>query len=65
MDWKQFFVKVGKGALSGVVAIAGGLMAAGIPMDKHAAIAAGGAILSAAVHGAWNVVDQYLAGWKA
>ena len=62
MNFKEFFYKVGKGALSGVIAIAGGLFAAGIPLDKHAIFAALGAIASAAIHGGANAIEQGLKG---
>ena len=60
MDWKEFFYKTGKGALGGVIAIAGGLFIGGIPMDKHGWLTVLGAIASAAFHGGANVVKQYV-----
>jgi hypothetical protein len=62
MNFKELFYKVGKGALSGVIAIAGGLLTAGIPLDKHAVFAVLGAIASAAFHGGANAVEQYVKG---
>lgn len=62
MNWKEFGLKTAKGAVSGAAAIAGGLFFTGHPFDANAAKMAGGAVISAAFHGAWNAAAQYLDG---
>lgn len=62
MNWKELAYKTGKGAFSGVVAIAGGLFAAGFPMDKKSWLMVLGAIASAAIHGGANAIKQYMDG---
>jgi hypothetical protein len=62
MNLKELAYKTGKGAFSGVIAISGGLFAAGIPMDKKSWIMVLGAIASAAIHGGANAIKQYMDG---
>ncbi len=58
MDWKAILRKTLKGAFSGIVAIAGGLFAAGMPMDRHSVVMTAGAIGSAAIHGGLEAFKQ-------
>jgi hypothetical protein len=62
VNWKELGYKTVKGAFSGVVAIGGGLFAAGFPVDKQSWLMVLGAIASAAIHGGANAVKQYMDG---
>lgn len=60
INWKELGRKTVKGAFSGVVAIGGGLFAAGFPVDKQSWLMVLGAIASAAIHGGANAIKQYM-----
>jgi len=60
VNLKEIGIKVLKGAVTAAAASIGTMLATGVPMDKHALLAAVAVVGGATFHGAWNVAAQYL-----
>ena len=58
MEWKVFWKKVVKGAVSGFGAGLGTLSLAGIPISGHGLAVLAGSVGSAVLHGVANVLEQ-------
>ena len=58
MNWKELLRKFGKGALSGALAVLGGIQLSGLPMDENSVKIFAGSVISGALTGGINAFEQ-------